>query len=154
MIKLNFVGATKSLAVFLKFENKCFNCDAKLTFFNFHLEHIFPRCNAVEYTGENIHEENNLCVLCESCNKAKGKRDAKEFYGAKKFNALMKIAKNRLEKGTVKNAGVILAKENPFSKFAKLFMSGRYHKINTCFCGVRINGNADECSACIEDGNL
>src|SRR6476469_10923376 len=96
-IKLNVVGATKSLEVFARAGFKCENCELPLTFNEFQIDHIFARENAL-YGVKGLHDLTNLSCLCKSCNSSKGDQTAHEFYDDETFARIMATAKKRIAK--------------------------------------------------------
>lgn len=131
-VKLNTIGSTKSMEVWLRFGKACFACDKPQKFTEFQLEHIHPRELAETYPNgkANINESSNLCSLCKSCNSLKYLKSASEFYSAEKLAKLVKLQAVKLDSKLVLLAGDAYAKENPSGKFAKLHRGGLYWEAN------------------------
>lgn len=128
-IKLNVVGHSKLIAMALTFGLdtnsllvNCFACEAPLNYTEMQVDHISHR-NGILYGDSELHRLANLCPLCKKCNSAKGKMEAQNFYGKKKFAKLQKIVSRPVDikDARVKSACIKLAKSLISRKFSRTF---------------------------------
>jgi hypothetical protein len=128
MIKLNFVGATSSLKVWLMFGKKCANCEMDITFEQMQIDHIIPQSFYLDKGLKVNHGIENLSCLCRSCNASKGSIKAQNFFTKEKYKWVVSRHKVELPKDFINTEGKLLAMSKRDGKFAKLFRSGIYYQ--------------------------
>lgn len=130
-VKLNSVGSSKSMEVFIRYGKQCFNCTSALTFKTMQIEHIHARELADTYINgkANINESANLCCLCKSCNSMKATKSASEFYSAEKLAKLAKLSSYTIDKKQILAIGDEYAQANKSSKFARLHRNGLFWEL-------------------------